>query len=234
VPYLKFSRDKRGYEYFSIVEPGVPRRGRPPRPRVLFWFRTPPQVKVGRHPFTDEIRREIEERNPAVRFDWPRLLATPIPPPEADHWRERRRAEKAAKQAAREAEQAEIAEQAELTEPAETVDQAELAAAAEVPAEAPANAVPVLVGQEPAGQEDEGADADLEGEPEEEDDIAEMADAQTADASAASDPAAASVDAAAPPAGGRRRKRRRRRRRKPAADPSSSPPDGPATPTEEV
>lgn len=103
MPYLKFSRDKRGYEHFSIVEPVVARRGRPSRPRVLFWFRTPPQVKVGRLPFTEDVRRAIEAQNPGVRFDWPRLLATPIPPPDAENWRERRRMEKAARQAAREA-----------------------------------------------------------------------------------------------------------------------------------
>jgi pyruvate/2-oxoglutarate dehydrogenase complex dihydrolipoamide acyltransferase (E2) component len=103
VPFLKFSRDRRGYEHFAIVEPGVPRRGKPARQRVLFWFRTPPQVKVGRLPFTDDVRRAIEAQNPGIRFDWPRLLATPIPPPDVEHWRERRRAEKAAKQAAREA-----------------------------------------------------------------------------------------------------------------------------------
>ena len=110
MPYLKFSRDKRGYEHFSIIEPGTPRRGRPQRPRLLFWFRTPPQVKVGRLPFTDDVRRAIEAQNPGVRFDWPRLLATPIPPPDAEHWRERRRIEKAAKQAAKEAEGSEASE----------------------------------------------------------------------------------------------------------------------------
>ena len=113
MPYLKFSRDKRGYEHFSIIEPGTPRRGRPQRPRLLFWFRTPPQVKVGRLPFTDDVRRAIEAQNPGVRFDWPRLLATPIPPPDAEHWRERRRIEKAAKQAAKEAEGSEASEDVE-------------------------------------------------------------------------------------------------------------------------
>jgi hypothetical protein len=133
VPYLKFSRDKRGYEYFSIVEPGVVRRGRPSRSRVLFWFRSPPQVKVGRLPFTDEVRRAIEAQNPNVRFDWPRLLATPIPPPDAEHWRERRRMEKAAKQAAREAEAAEAADA--LDEVPETQETSEARAGEEAEGE---------------------------------------------------------------------------------------------------
>src|SRR6185436_4121288 len=94
VPFLKFSRDRRGYEHFSIVEPSSGRRGKSSRPRVLFWFRTPPQIKVGREPFTDEVRRAIEAQNPGLRFDWVRLMATPIPAADAEHWREKRRTEK--------------------------------------------------------------------------------------------------------------------------------------------
>lgn len=109
MPYLKFSRDKRGYENFYLVEPpagGRDQRGKA-RPRVLFWFRTPPSVKVGRVPFSDDVRKMIEAQNPDLRFDWARIMSTPIPPPDVDHWRERRRAEKAARRAAREAESVE-------------------------------------------------------------------------------------------------------------------------------
>ena len=96
---LSFSRDKRGYEYFSLVRAAENRPGRR-RSRVLYWFRTPPGVKVGRLPFDDEMRRIVEAQNPDLRFDWPRLLATPIPVPPADteRWRERRRAERAARE----------------------------------------------------------------------------------------------------------------------------------------
>lgn len=106
--FLKFSRDKRGYENYYLFEP--PRGGRDHihggkgRPRLLFWFRTPPQVKVGRTPFSDDVRTLVEAQNPGVSFDWARIVATPIPSAEVDHWRERRRVEKAAKRAAREAE----------------------------------------------------------------------------------------------------------------------------------
>src|SRR5207247_10874443 len=62
---------------------------------------------AGRRPFHPESQGRIEAQNPGVLFDWPRLLATPIPPPSADveRWRERRQAEKAEKaaQAARRA-----------------------------------------------------------------------------------------------------------------------------------
>jgi len=121
VPYLKFSRDKRGYENFFLIEPpsGRDQRGKG-RPRLLFWFRTPPHVKVGRMPFSDDVRKMVEAQNPDLTFDWARIMATPIPPPDLDHWRERRRAEKAARRAARDEERQEEAVEAETA-----VDEAE-------------------------------------------------------------------------------------------------------------
>jgi len=93
--FLRFTRDKRGYEHFYLVESSQ-RRGKSPT-RVLYWFRTPPNVKVGREPFDDRVRRELETQNPDVVFDWRRILETPIPSADAEKWRERRRAERAAK-----------------------------------------------------------------------------------------------------------------------------------------
>lgn len=104
--FLRFSRDRRGYEHFYLIESTTNRRGKM-RARVLYWFRTPPGVKVGRPPFDDGMRRAIEERNPGVSFDWKRILATPIPPlaPDVERWRDRRSAERA-ERAARKTEQA--------------------------------------------------------------------------------------------------------------------------------
>jgi hypothetical protein len=99
VPFLRFSRDKRGYEHFYLVQPTSARRGKE-RQRVLYWFRTPPNVRVGREPFAEHVRRALEAQYPDVRFDWETIVTTPIPPPETDHWRERRRAERAARQVA--------------------------------------------------------------------------------------------------------------------------------------
>ena len=93
--FLRFTRDKRGYEYFYLVHSSQ-RRGRSTS-RVLYWFRTPPNVKVGREPFDEHTRRELEKQNPDVDFDWRRILETPIPSADAEKWRERRRAERAAK-----------------------------------------------------------------------------------------------------------------------------------------
>jgi hypothetical protein len=100
--FLRFSRDTRGYEHFYLVHPTTNRRGKV-RPRLLYWFRTPPNVKVGRLPFDDAVRRALEAQNPDIQFDWPTILDTPIPPPvEPERWRERRRFERAARQAAAE------------------------------------------------------------------------------------------------------------------------------------
>jgi hypothetical protein len=98
VAFLRFSRDKRGYEHFCLVQPSSRGKG---RPRVLYWFRTPPNIKIGRAPFDPEIQRALESHYPDVAFDWTAIVRTPIPPPmEPDHWRERRRAERAMRAAA--------------------------------------------------------------------------------------------------------------------------------------
>jgi hypothetical protein len=92
--FLRFSRDKRGYENFYLVETSTNRRGKT-RARVLYWFRTPPGVRVGREPFDADVRRALEAKNPDVVFDWRKISETPIPSPDAEKWRERRRFERA-------------------------------------------------------------------------------------------------------------------------------------------
>lgn len=95
-PFVRFSRDRRGYEHFYILQ-AVPGRGGRVRQRVLYWFRTPPQVKVGREPFDAATRQALESQNPDVRFDWEKIRNTPIPPLQPEHWRERRLPERAAR-----------------------------------------------------------------------------------------------------------------------------------------
>src|SRR5262245_9512945 len=69
--------------------------------RILHWYRTPPGVKVGRQPFDAATQKALEAQYPGIVFDWRRIAETPFPPPDAEYWRERRRADKAAKQARR-------------------------------------------------------------------------------------------------------------------------------------
>jgi hypothetical protein len=115
MPFLRFSRDKRGYENFYLVQPTTNRRGRV-RARVLYFYRTPPDVKVGREPFDPAVRRALETQNPDVAFDWRQILETPIPSAETERWRERRRqerAERAVRQAAAAVEDVEDVEEDE-------------------------------------------------------------------------------------------------------------------------
>jgi hypothetical protein len=100
--FLRFTRDKRGYEHFSLVEATTNRRGKS-RTRLLYWYRTPPNVRVGREPFDESVRRALETQNPNVQFDWRKIVETPIPSAETERWRERRRAEKAEKAGRRDA-----------------------------------------------------------------------------------------------------------------------------------
>ena len=96
VAFVRVNRDKRGYEHICLMR-GAGQRGKGGAPRVLYVFRTPPGIRVGREPFDETVRRSLEEQNPGVHFDWPKLSVILPPPPDVEYWRERRRAEKAAK-----------------------------------------------------------------------------------------------------------------------------------------
>src|SRR5438046_421323 len=67
------------------------------RPILRGWYRAPPAVTVGRPPFDPEVRQRLETQHPDIKFDWRAITSAQPPPPDAEHWRERRRAEKAAK-----------------------------------------------------------------------------------------------------------------------------------------
>jgi hypothetical protein len=99
IAVLRFSRDKRGYEHFYLIQPSD-RRGKSGA-RILYWFRTPPNVRVGREPFDPAIRRMLESQYPDVTFDWKKFVDTPIPRAEPEAWRERRDAVRAARATAR-------------------------------------------------------------------------------------------------------------------------------------
>jgi len=43
----------------------------------LYWFRTPPGVRVGRAPIDETAIRLLEQHNPDVQFDWTRILKAP-------------------------------------------------------------------------------------------------------------------------------------------------------------
>ena len=209
MPFVRFSRDKRGYEHIYLVHAAT-RRGKPSRPRILYWYRTPPGVIVGREPFDPAVRRALEAQNPDVTFDWNKLVKMTAPPPDVEPWRERRRAEQAAKRARR----------------AEERDQEE-AAPADVETAFP---LPLARDSTQAGAR--------YGEAWEGDEPGEGDDSETSSGGVGEEPAERGAVAAAPLASGpeqpgqrRRRRRRGGRGRRPASgsEPTSSrmPPESP-------
>ena len=53
--------------------------GAGPHPRILYWFRTPPGVRVGRAALDEDAIRLIEQSNPGIEFDWTRILKAQEP-----------------------------------------------------------------------------------------------------------------------------------------------------------
>ncbi len=83
MPFVRYARDRRGYETLYVMHAFEPDgRG---RPRVLYACRTVPYARVGRAPIDDSVQRRIETAYPNIGFDWPRLLkdaAASAPRPE--------------------------------------------------------------------------------------------------------------------------------------------------------
>jgi len=158
VPVVRFSRDKRGYEYVYLVHTTT-RRGKPGRTRVLYCYRTPPGIRIGRKPFDEEVQRTVEQQNPGVTFDWPSIITAEMPPPDmTDFWRERRRLEKAARQERRAAEAEESGDvpESEAPEPMETLLTGPRADVAESEPELPAESSTVAATAEPVADGAEG------------------------------------------------------------------------------
>jgi hypothetical protein len=68
VPFLRVLRDKRGYETTYLMH--WFRDGNRQRSRVLYVFRTPGGVRVGRTALDRDVLRQIESRYPDIEFDW--------------------------------------------------------------------------------------------------------------------------------------------------------------------
>jgi hypothetical protein len=69
MPYLRYSRNKKGYENTYVLH-GSRTGG---RPEVLYLFRTPPNIKVGRGALDPEVLSAIESANPELNFDWGKM-----------------------------------------------------------------------------------------------------------------------------------------------------------------
>lgn len=73
MPFLRVIRDKRGYETTYLMH--WYREGNRQRSRILYVFRTPGAVRVGREPLDPEVLRAIESLYPAIAFDWKAVMA---------------------------------------------------------------------------------------------------------------------------------------------------------------
>jgi hypothetical protein len=69
VPFIRYSRDKRGYENTFVMHAYRPGQG-PQRARVLYLFRTPAHVKIGRKALEPEVMEALEHTHPDLSFDW--------------------------------------------------------------------------------------------------------------------------------------------------------------------
>ena len=68
MPFLRVIRDKRGYETTYLMH--LYREGHRQRTRILYVFRSPGGVRVGRTALEPDVLREIESSYPDIAFDW--------------------------------------------------------------------------------------------------------------------------------------------------------------------
>jgi hypothetical protein len=79
LPFIRYTRDKRGYESTFVMH--VYRAGTgASRTRVLYVFRSPSSLKVGRRAVEAEVREALEHTHPDLTFDWDALLREPASP----------------------------------------------------------------------------------------------------------------------------------------------------------
>jgi len=69
LPFIRQTRDKRGFEHTYVMHAGRPGAGHS-RPRVLYVFRSPGNLRVGRRALDGEVREALEHTHPDLSFDW--------------------------------------------------------------------------------------------------------------------------------------------------------------------
>lgn len=70
MPFLRQSRDKRGYETTYVMHAYRGASGATGRPRLLYLFRSPAGRKVGRALLDPEVMEALEHTHPDLTFDW--------------------------------------------------------------------------------------------------------------------------------------------------------------------
>ena len=74
MPFLRVIRDKRGYEITYLMH--VYREGPRQQTRILYAFRTPGGVRVGRDALEPDVLKQIEAQYPDIDFDWSVVFQT--------------------------------------------------------------------------------------------------------------------------------------------------------------
>lgn len=147
MPFVRYARDKRGYETLYVMHV-FDDEGRG-RPRVLYACRTVPYARVGRAPLDESVQRRIEAAYPALAFDWPRLLrdaaaSAPRPEkPDTRHEPRKARGRKSANAQVKPVKPVKPVEQVKPVEPAEPVKPVKHVEPAQAPAAPAAPAIPV-------------------------------------------------------------------------------------------
>jgi hypothetical protein len=70
VPYLRLTADRRGFENTFLLHVAAPGEA----PRVLYWYRTAPGLRIGRPALDDAAMRTLEAQYPDIDFDWGYIL----------------------------------------------------------------------------------------------------------------------------------------------------------------
>lgn len=73
MPFIRHMRDKRGFDSLYVMHAYRPTPQDPHRTRVLYMFRSPSHVGVGRQPLDAEVMEALEHTHPDLSFDWQAL-----------------------------------------------------------------------------------------------------------------------------------------------------------------
>ena len=73
MPFIRYNRDRRGYESTLVMHAYRSPQGAQQH-RVLYLFRSPSNLQVGRRPLDEEVMEALAHTHPDLAFDWPVLL----------------------------------------------------------------------------------------------------------------------------------------------------------------
>ena len=88
MPFIRQTRDKRGFEQTYVMHAYHQGPGTSGRARVLYLFRSPANLRIGRTALDAEVMEALEHTHPDLSFDWGSIsrevAAPPRPEPQND------------------------------------------------------------------------------------------------------------------------------------------------------